>query len=494
MLSELDRVIEEIRKDKGIDKDVLIQALEAALVKAALNKYGHGLDIEAHYNEELGEIELFQFKTVAETVDNIANEIGVADARKIDPDAEAGDEIGVKMDTSQFGRIAAQTAKQVIMQNIREAERENVYSDYKDKQGELVTGFVHRFEKGSIIVMLGRYEALLPTQEQIPGEMFSLRDRIKGFVLDVKRNAKGPQIIVSRTHPGFLLKLFELEVPEIAEGIVKVHGCAREPGHRAKIAVESLDSRIDPVGACVGNRGSRVQNIVHELHGEKIDIIPWTDDPAKFVCSALAPAEISEIIVDEDGRSMEIIVDDSQLSLAIGKKGQNVRLAAKLTNWKVDIRSKSKYEETSKQHIAEIKTIANMDDITAEVLCNADYISVASIADADVHDLSEVLNTEVEQAKDLMRRAAEALQNMGTQAESDDEAEGQSETDAAADETDAAADETDAAADETDAAADETDAAADETGAAADETGAAPEEAAENVTDEPQDKATEEAQ
>jgi N utilization substance protein A len=405
MLSELDRVLEEIRKDKGIDKSVLISALETALVKAALNKYGHNLEIEAHYNEELGEIELFQFKTVAQEVTNFIKEIALKEARTIDPDAEVGDDIGVKMDTSQFGRIAAQTAKQVIMQNIRDAERENVYSDYKDKKNALVTGYVHRFEKGNIIIMLGKYEALLPLQEQIPGETFSLRDRIKGFVLDVRKNAKGPQIIISRTHPGFLLKLFELEVPEISEGIVKIHGVAREPGSRAKIAVESHEPRVDPVGACVGNRGSRVQNIVHELHGEKIDIIPWVADPAKFVCSALAPAEVSEIIVDQDNRGMEIIVEDSQLSLAIGKKGQNVRLAAKLTNWKIDIRSRSKYDEKSKQNLKELMKIAGVDEAGAEKLLNADYLSVASVAEAQAEELAGVLATDQATAQQIKDQA-----------------------------------------------------------------------------------------
>lgn len=345
MFSELNKVLEEIQKDRGIDKDVVISAVENALVKAAHNKYGHALDIEARYNEALGEVELFQFKIVTSKVKNIAKEISLEDARAIDPEAQEGDEIGVKMDTSQFGRIAAQTAKQIIMQNLREAERESIYSDYKDKKSEIVTGFVHRFEKGNIIVMLGKHEALLPVQEQIPGELFSLRDRIRGYVLDVKKNTKGPQIIISRTHPGLLVKLFELEVPEIAEGIVKIRGVAREPGSRAKIAVESVDPKVDPVGACVGNRGARVQNIVNELHGEKIDIIPWSDDFTKFVCAALAPAEISEIIVDEKNRSIEAIVDEKQLSLAIGKKGQNVRLAAKLTNWKIDIRTRSAYDE-----------------------------------------------------------------------------------------------------------------------------------------------------
>jgi transcription termination/antitermination protein NusA len=422
MLSELDRILDETRKDKGIDKEVLINALETALVKAALNKYGHSLDIEAHYNEELGEIELFQYKTVAEDVTDIAREISIPDARIIVPDAEVGEEIGVKMDVRQFGRIAAQTARQVITQNIREAERENIYGEYKDKKGELITGYVHRFEKGNIIIMLSRYEALMPTSEQIPGEMFSLRDRIKGYVLDVKRNTKGSQIIVSRTHPGFLTKLFELEVPEIAEGIVKIHNVAREPGFRAKIAVESLDSRVDPVGACVGNRGSRVQNIVSELHGEKIDIIPWTDEPTRFVCSALAPAEVTEMIVDEDNRAMEIIVEDNQLSLAIGKKGQNVRLAAKLTGWKIDIRSKTKYQERSKLFKDVLMKIDGIDSRLAEALYNADLVSIESVALADGNDLEEVLGVGNEQVQ-IIIHSAQKLMEAGVGADVEAEAE-----------------------------------------------------------------------
>jgi len=410
MLSELDRILDETRKDKGIDREVLVNALETALVKAALNKYGHSLDIEAQYNEELGEIELFQYKTVAETVTDITREISIPEAGLIVPDAEVGEEIGVKMDIKQFGRIAAQTARQVITQNIREAERENIYSEYKDKKGELVTGYVHRFEKGNIIIMLGRYEALMPVSEQIPGEMFSLRDRIKGYVLDVKKNTKGSQIIVSRTHPGFLMKLFELEVPEISESIVKIHNVVREPGFRAKIAVESTDSRVDPVGACVGNRGSRVQNIVHELHGEKIDIIPWTDDQTRYVCVALAPAEVTEMIVDEDSRTMEIIVEDSQLSLAIGKKGQNVRLAAKLTGWKIDIRSKTKYQERSKQFKAALMRVEGIDALEAEALYNADLVSIELVALADSNDLQEVLGVSNEQVQIIIHSAQKLLE------------------------------------------------------------------------------------
>ena len=411
MLSELDKVIEEIGKDRGIDKEALIQALEEALVKAARNKYGYNLEIEAQYNEELGEIELFQFKDVVETITSPVKEILPEDAKRVDPDAEVGDEIGVKMDTSQFGRIAAQTAKQVIMQNIREVERENTYNEYKDKKGEMVTGYVHRFEKGNIIVMLGRHEAVLPGQEQIPGESFSLRDRIKGYVLDVKKITKGPQVLLSRTHPGFLLKLFELEVPEISDNVVKIHNVAREPGNRAKIAVESFESRVDPVGACVGNRGSRVQNIVQELHGERIDIIPWSDDPATFVCSALAPAEVSEIIVDDENHSMEIIVDDSQLSLAIGKKGQNVRLSAKITGWKIDIRSRSKYDESSKEHLNELIGIEGIDEAMAEKLINADILDLEVVHNAEVSELEAVLEIDKELAGNIKEQAKLFLEN-----------------------------------------------------------------------------------
>jgi N utilization substance protein A len=341
---------------------------------------------------------------------DITREISIPDARIILPDAEVGEEIGVKMDVKQFGRIAAQTARQVITQNIREAERENIYGEYKDKKGELVSGYVHRFEKGNIIIMLGRYEALMPVSEQIPGEMFSLRDRIKGYVLDVKKNTKGSQIVVSRTHPGFLMKLFELEVPEISEGIVKIHNVVREPGFRAKIAVESTDSRVDPVGACVGNRGSRVQNIVHELHGEKIDIIPWTEDQTRYVCAALAPAEVTELIVDEENRTMEIVVEDSQLSLAIGKKGQNVRLAAKLTGWKIDIRSKTKYLERSQQFKDKLLKIDSIDARLAEALYNADLVSIESVALADCEDLQEVLGVDNEQVQIIIHSAQKLLE------------------------------------------------------------------------------------
>ena len=263
----------------------------------------------------------------------------------------------------------------------------------------------------NIVVMLGRHEAVLPGQEQIPGESFSLRDRIKGYVLDVKKITKGPQVLLSRTHPGFLLKLFELEVPEISDGVVKIHNVAREPGNRAKISVESFDSRVDPVGACVGNRGSRVQNIVQELHGERIDIIPWSDDPATFVCSALAPAEVSEIIVDDENHSMEIIVDDSQLSLAIGKKGQNVRLSAKITGWKIDIRSRSKYDESSKEQLNELIGIEGIDETMAEKLINADILGLEAVHNAEVSELEAVLEVDKELVKNIKEQAKLFLEN-----------------------------------------------------------------------------------
>jgi N utilization substance protein A len=410
MFTELGRVIDELRKDKGLNREVVIKALEAALLKVAKNKYGQNMAIEACFNEELGEVELFRFRTVVEQVMNRGKEITVEEAHTIDPEAELGDSLGEKMDTSQFGRIAAQTAKQVIMQSLREAERENIFLEFKDKKGDLVTGIVQRFDKGDIVVTLGKSEALLPIQEQIPRESFSLRERVKAYIIDVKKSTKGPQILLSRTHPGFLSKLFELEVPEISEGIVKIRSVAREPGSRAKFAVESTDPRVDPVGACVGNRGNRVQNVVHELRGEKIDIIPWTPDHAKFACSALAPAEVSEIIVDEQDHSMEVIVEDDQLSLAIGKKGQNVRLAAKLTNWRIDIKSRSKAEGALSEGYDKLMAIPGIGKTTAEILLKENYLSAEDIIAARLEDLIAIPGIGEKKAKKIKESAQQALQ------------------------------------------------------------------------------------
>ncbi|PLX96936.1 MAG: transcription termination/antitermination protein NusA [Desulfuromonas sp.] len=345
MVVNLNHIIDQVVKDKGIDRAVLVEALESAVLSAANKKYRNTRDLEAHYNDDAGEVELFEFVTVVDEVLDSYKEIDLEEAREIDPDVEVGDSLGMKIDASNFSRIAAQTAKQVIIQKVREAEREGVYNEFKDRVGELVNGIVRRYERGDLIIDLGRAEALLPHREQVPRENYRQGDRVRAYISDVKMSPKGPQIILSRTHPGVVAALFHFEVPEISEGIVEIKAVAREPGSRAKIAVVSHDPDVDPVGACVGMRGSRVQNVVSELRGEKIDIIPWTPDIARFACSALAPADVTRIYVDNEELAMEIIVPDDQLSLAIGKKGQNVRLAAKLTGWKIDIKSETRAAE-----------------------------------------------------------------------------------------------------------------------------------------------------
>ena len=356
----LKHTIDQIVKEKGIDKNIVVEALEQAVLTAANKKFRNTRDLEAHYNPEIGEVELFEFVTVVDEVQDSYREIELEEAREEDPEVEVGDSIGMKMDASGFSRIAAQTAKQVIIQRVREAERETIFNEFMERQGEIVNGVVRRFEKGDLIVDLGRAEALLPHKEQAPREVYRQGDRVKALITEIRMTTKGPQIMLSRTHPTMLAKLFEAEVPEIAEGIVEIKGVVREPGGRAKIAVYSHDSDVDPVGACVGMRGSRVQNVVSELRGEKIDIIPWSDDIARFACNALAPAVVSKVYVDDEDYAMEVIVADDQLSLAIGKRGQNVRLAAKLTGWKIDIKSETRMAE------AELLQFASYDGTEAE--------------------------------------------------------------------------------------------------------------------------------
>jgi N utilization substance protein A len=334
--------IEQIVKEKGIDRTVVIEAMEQAVLTAANKKYRNTRDLEARYNPDSGEVELFEFVTVVEEVLDSYKEIDLEEAREIDPEVEVGDSLGEKLDASGFTRIAAQTAKQVIIQKVREAERETIFNEYSDRQWEIITGMVRRFEKGELLVDLGRAEAVLPSKEQMPREVYRPGDRIRAIITEIRMTTKGPQIILSRTHPSMLAKLFEAEVPEIAEGIVEINAVVRDPGSRAKVAVSSNDRDIDPVGACVGMRGARVQNVVSELRGEKIDIIPWSEDIARFACNALSPAQVSKVFVDEDNRTLEIIVADDQLSLAIGKRGQNVSLAARLTGCRIDIKSESK--------------------------------------------------------------------------------------------------------------------------------------------------------
>ncbi len=342
----LNHIIDQVVKEKGIDRTVLVQALESAVLTAANKKYRNTRELEAHFNDESGEVELYEFVTVVDEVTNSYQEIGLDEARESDPEAQVGDSLGMLLEEAgNFSRIAAQTAKQVIIQKVREAEREGIYNEFKDRVGQLVNGIVRRYEKGDLIVDLGRAEASLPRWEQVPRENYRQGDRVRAYVAEVRMATKGPQVVLSRTHPGLLSELFRIEVPEIAEGIVEIMAVAREPGSRAKMAVVSHDPDVDPIGACVGMRGSRVQNVVSELRGEKIDIINWTPDIARFACAALAPAEVARVYVDSEEQAMEIIVPDDQLSLAIGKKGQNVRLAAKLTGWKIDIMSESRAAE-----------------------------------------------------------------------------------------------------------------------------------------------------
>ncbi|MBW2475354.1 MAG: transcription termination/antitermination protein NusA [Deltaproteobacteria bacterium] len=404
----LNHIIDQVVKDKGIDRGVLVEALEAAVLSAANKKYRNTRELEAHYNDEAGEVEVFEFVTVVDEVENSYQEIDLSEAREIDPDVEIGDSLGMKMDASSFSRIAAQTAKQVIIQKVREAEREGVYNEFKDRLGELVNGIVRRYERGDLIVDLGRAEALLPHREQVPRENYRQGDRVRAYISDVRMATKGPQIILSRTHPGLLAELFRIEVPEVAEGIVEIQSVAREPGSRAKIAVLSNDPDVDPIGACVGMRGARVQNVVSELRGEKIDIINWTPDIARFACSALAPAEVTRVYVDNDEESLEIIVPDDQLSLAIGKKGQNVRLAAKLTGWKIDIISETRAAEAELEELTGGNRSAEDEAEISEGLFSAmsakDAVAMIKSAEA----IEDIAGKEVGEKRVTVTRAFEA--------------------------------------------------------------------------------------
>jgi len=401
----LKREIEQIAKDKGIDRDVIVGAVEEAMRQAARKKFGGDREIEARFNDESGEIELFEFRTVVENVLDAETQIQVVPARELDPDVEVGDEIGVKLDTTSFGRILAQTAKQVIIQRVRDAEREIVYEEYKDRQGEVANGIVRRFEKGSLIVDLGRAEAVLPGKEQVMRESYRPGDRIRAFVLEVNKASKGPQIILSRACMEFLTKLFELEVPEIYEGIVRIESAAREPGVRSKIAVASRDSDVDPVGACVGMKGSRVQSVVQELRGERIDIVPWSPDAARYVCSALSPAQVSKVIIDEGEQSMDVIVPDDQLSLAIGRRGQNVRLAVQLTGWKIDIKSESRMREIARWLAEAVSVVESWGDPEAEILLQQGITSLDDLAQCPVELLAQLPGGDEQGAAAVQARA-----------------------------------------------------------------------------------------
>jgi N utilization substance protein A len=410
------QAIEMVAKDKGIDKSRLVKTVEEAILKAAQSAFGPNRELEARFNEETGQVDLFQYMTVVDDVSDEEREIALEDAQKAGLEAEMGEELGfqifwhpadakkaaeqdrefgdllnVKQARTAFGRIAAQTAKQVLIQRVRDEERDLIFNEFKDRKGELIKGVVRRFEKGNnIIVDLGRTEGILPVREQTPRETYRPGDRIVAWVKDIDREARGPQVILSRSDPKLVEKLFESEVPEIYEGIVRIVACAREPGARSKIAVTSRDADVDPVGACVGMKGSRVQAVVQELRGEKIDIVPYDRDPARFVCAAIQPAEVNKVIVDEADGRMELVVPDEKLSLAIGRKGQNVRLAAQLTGWKLDIISEQKFKQMEEEAIAALQQIEGVTDQVARSMYRLGFRALEELAEATEQELAAI--------------------------------------------------------------------------------------------------------
>lgn len=436
---DLGSIAEQVAQEKGIDKQVLIETMEAAILKAAQAAFGPDRELEARFNDETGNIDLFQYMTVVEEVEDSEREIALDDARKHGLEAEIGEELGfqvfwhprdadrarqqdkefgsvldMKQARSAFGRIAAQTAKQVLLQRVRDAERDIIYNEFKDKQGELIRGIIRRFEKGhNIIVDLGRTEGVLPAREQTPRETYRPGDRVVAFVKTIDREARGPMIILSRAAPELVEKLFESEVPEIYEGIVKIASVAREPGARSKIAVMSRDSDVDPVGACVGIKGSRVQAVVQELRGEKIDIVPWDKDPARYIINAIQPAEVNKVIVDEADHRMELVVPDEKLSLAIGRKGQNVRLASQLTGWKLDIISETKFKQMEDEALTALREIDNVDEELARAMYRLGFRALEEIAEASAEELVPIQGVGTpDKAQDLKKNAENTMERM----------------------------------------------------------------------------------
>jgi N utilization substance protein A len=427
------QAIDMVARDKGIDKARLVKTVEEAILKAAQSVFGPTRELEARFNEETGQVDLFQYMTVVDDPSDDEREIALEDAQAAGLDAELGEELGfqifwhpsdakkaaqqdkdfgdilmVKQARSTFGRIAAQTAKQVLIQRVRDEERDLIYNEFKDKKGELIKGVVRRFEKGqNLIVDLGRTEGILPFREQTPRESYRPGDRIVALLKDIDREARGPQIILSRADAKLVEKLFESEVPEIYEGIVRVVACAREAGARSKIAVASRDSDVDPVGACVGMKGSRVQAVVQELRGEKIDIVPYDRDPARFVCAAIQPAEVLKVIVDEADKRMELVVPDEKLSLAIGRKGQNVRLAAQLTAWKLDIISDSKFKQMEEEAIAALQRLDGVGDAVARNMYRQGFRALEEIVEASDEELTAIPGIGTKEAAEAIRTSAE---------------------------------------------------------------------------------------
>ncbi len=397
---ELKKAIDQISKDKGLDRGMLIDTLDQAVRTSVLRKYGEDMDVEVSYNDESGDIDVYQFKVVVDEVEDEASEISLKDAREHDPGVQLDDEMGFRVKVEDLGRIAAQSAKQVIIQRMRDAEQEIIYEEYKDRVGEIVSGIVQRRDKGGWIINLGRTEALLPKEEQIPREHYKRGDRVQALIIDVRKEGRGPQVLISRAHRDYMAALFRREVPEVDDGTVQIMGVARDPGSRAKVAVLSRERDVDPVGACVGVRGSRIQNIVQELRGERIDIVVWNPEIAAYARNALAPALVSRIVVDEEENLLEVIVPDDQLTNAIGRKGQNVKLAAKLLGWKVDIFTETRYNEANAIGRG-LEQVASVAEVSIESLLAAGYQSLDKLRAASDEELEQALNISGARIADL---------------------------------------------------------------------------------------------
>ncbi|WP_341910345.1 transcription termination factor NusA [Ferrovibrio terrae] len=418
---ELLQVADAVAREKAIERDVVLMAMEDAIQKAARSRYGLENDIHAEIDRKSGEIRLERHLAVVDKIENDAIEIGITEAQRRNPDAQVGDVIAEPLPPIDFGRIAAQTAKQVIVQKVREAERERQYIEYKDRIGEIVNGLVKRVEYGNVTIDLGRAEAILRRDELLPRETFRQGDRARAYIYDVRREPRGPQIFLSRSHPQFMSKLFAQEVPEVYDGIIEIRAVARDPGSRAKIAVLSNDNSIDPVGACVGMRGSRVQAVVNELQGEKIDIIKWSPDPATFIVNALAPAEVAKVVLDEEANAVEVVVPTDQLSLAIGRRGQNVRLASQLTGYDIDILTEEEESERRQKEFRERSQLfidsLDVDETLAQLLVTEGFTKVEELAYLPVEELAEIEGFDGDIANELHERALEFIEKRNTEFE-----------------------------------------------------------------------------
>ncbi len=410
---ELLQIADAVAREKAIDRKIVLGAMEDAIAKAARSRYGSETEVRAEIDPKSGELHLSRHMLVVDTVENSASQISLEDARRRHPAAQIGDTIADPLPPLEYGRIAAQSAKQVIVQKVREAERDRQYDEYKDRIGDFVNGIVKRVEYGNVVVDLGRGEAIVRRDEMLPREVFRNGDRIRAYIYDVRREQRGPQIFLSRTHPQFMSKLFAQEVPEIYDGIVEVKAVARDPGSRAKIAVVSRDSSVDPVGACVGMRGSRVQAVVNELQGEKIDIIPWSPDAATFIVNALQPAEVMKVVLDEDSTRIEVVVPDDQLSLAIGRRGQNVRLASQLTGWDIDILTEAEESERRQKEFADrtsqFMDALDVDETVAQLLASEGFRTVEEIAYVELRELASIEGFDEETAAEIQARAQNHL-------------------------------------------------------------------------------------